>query len=183
MFNCSMCVKSDDPSRPGSCTWLKNTSLAGPCSARHWRTRRSTVRRRCCQSWPGYSLSKTSRSVLAWSLGSPCNSSCKRGQTSTSGSARVRQVWAARQSLGSWPKSLYFLAVFRSMPAFIAACRSEALRLRFRRSSLTCASVTCRPCPIRQLLLRRSCQCNQAQPYAMCSDVYWGRLIVAGGEG
>jgi hypothetical protein len=30
-----MYVKSEEPSRPGACTCVKNTSLAGPARARH----------------------------------------------------------------------------------------------------------------------------------------------------
>jgi hypothetical protein len=33
-FKPLMCVKSEAHSRPGKCTWLKNTSLAGPQVAR-----------------------------------------------------------------------------------------------------------------------------------------------------
>ena len=40
-----MSVKSDRPSRPGSCTWRKITSCSGPNSARQARMRRSSVRR------------------------------------------------------------------------------------------------------------------------------------------
>jgi hypothetical protein len=48
-----MCVKSEAPSRPGSWTWAKYTSLAGPCSAFQARTRRSKVRRTDSAYVPG----------------------------------------------------------------------------------------------------------------------------------
>ncbi len=140
-----MCVKSDEPTRPGSCFWLKNTSLAGPCLARHCRTRRSTVRRDRCQSWPGYSRSSHSTSVLACSFGSRCNCSSRPAHTSSSGSRRVRHVCGLGSVLDP---SRYFRAVLRSMPAFIAAYFSDVLSSNWYRNSLICNAVTLRPAPM-----------------------------------
>jgi hypothetical protein len=160
-FRLSMCVKSDEPSRPGSCLWLKKTSLAGPCSAFHCRTRRSTVRRCRCQSWPGHCCCSHSTSVLACKPGSRCSSSSSRAQTFTSGSGRRRPLGAVLVSLGNWPRSRYLRAVLRSMPAFIAAKRSEPPWFKFNRTSLTCASVTWRPVPIGNSFFPGSCHCSR----------------------
>jgi hypothetical protein len=45
MPSAPMSVKSDNPIRPGGCSWRKITSRLGPLSARHPATRRSKVRR------------------------------------------------------------------------------------------------------------------------------------------
>jgi hypothetical protein len=141
----SKCVKSEAPSRPGSCTCAKKTSLAEPCCAFHWRTRRSSVRRRRSQDCPGCSRCSHSSSVLACSPGSRCSKASSCGHTAASGSGRVRQRRGRRASLGSAAWSRYFRAVLRSMPARIAACVSDAPRKSPFRSSFTWASVARRP--------------------------------------
>jgi hypothetical protein len=85
-------VKSEAAKRPGACSCVKNTSLAGPYWAFHCRTRRSKVRRTDSGYFPAWVRCSHSHSVLACNRGSLCNCSATAGHTSASGSGRVRQV-------------------------------------------------------------------------------------------
>ena len=60
-----MCVKSDAHSRPGTCTWPKYTSRAGPSVARQSLIRRCSVRICPSLNRPGCSRCSHSNSVLA----------------------------------------------------------------------------------------------------------------------
>jgi hypothetical protein len=161
-------VKSDAPSRPGVCTWVKNSSLAEPCCAFHCRTRRSNVRRAVAGHWPGCSRCSHSHSVLACRRGSRCSCSATAGQTFASGSGRVRQVCGRRASSGDWPRSRYLRAVLRSMLARIAARRSDPPWFNCLRSSCTCAVVTLRGIPISNSFRLESCCYRRTHAAGVC---------------
>ena len=135
-------VKSDWHNSPGLCTWGKNTSRGGPCSARHIFTRRCRVLSCPSPNRPGYRRCKSSNSVLASRPGLISRFSSTPAQKSLNGSSRVRQKWSTLTSWGNLPRDRYLRAVFSSMSAFAAA---DAKLIPFPNSSislLTSLSVT-----------------------------------------
>jgi hypothetical protein len=137
-----MCVKSDAASRPGSCTWLKNTSLAGPAVARQRRTFRCKVRNCPSANRPGYRRRNSPKMVLA------CNPACSSSMTHTStqisanGSTRVAQSCGTASSLGNFSCCRYLRAVLSSMSVLTAATVSVLPATNNRRNFRTCLSVT-----------------------------------------
>ena len=96
-------VKSDNPMRPGGCSWRKITSRSGPFTARHARMRRSSVRRvpEPSSGCRRHSSSKTAIGLnpgAAFSIGRTSFS-----QTSANGSARRRSrgvfFWAGKSGI------------------------------------------------------------------------------------
>ena len=87
---CPVALKSDRPRRPGGFLWAKITSCAGPCRARHWRTRRSRVRRTPTGSF-GWRRHSSSKMVTARRDGdSTSNGTTSLSKMSASGSERRR---------------------------------------------------------------------------------------------
>ena len=145
-----MCVKSDAPSRPGSCTWAKNTSLAGPC---------------CGLPLPHPPLQRSAAAVASPGRGIHAAASPEASWPASAGSAAAAPPAAARPSrerIGPRPPGVRRPRLAGQLAQLaILACRLAIhARLHRRlasamlpgascsRSSFTWASVTWRPAPI-----------------------------------
>jgi hypothetical protein len=137
-----MRVKSEAASRPGSCTWAKNTSLGGPDSARQRRTFRCRLRNCLSANWPGWRRCSSAKIVLACKPGWSSSSAHTSSQTPANGSTRVRQSCGRASALGNLPSRRYFRAVFSSMSVLTAAAVSVLLPASNCNSFRTCRSVT-----------------------------------------
>ena len=115
--------KSDNPIRPGGCSWGKNTSWSGPCRARQLRTRRSRVRRTASGTRSAPQLSCSSSKIVTARRPGLASSS---GTTTSShsparGSRRVRQSRGTLRCDGSFGSRSNLRAVRSLMPALAAA--------------------------------------------------------------
>jgi hypothetical protein len=147
-----ICVKSEAPNRPGSWTWAKNTSCAGPAVARQRRTCRCRVRSWPSANRPGYCRCNSTNSVFASNPGLSANCASTCGQTSAKGSGRVRHACGKATSLGRRCKRRYLRAVFSSMSHLKALAASVTPSANLCHNACTCLSVT-----IASLLAIRAC--------------------------
>ncbi len=140
------CVKSIDPMRPGTCSCGKYTSLSGPRSARHSRTRRCNVRICPGSNTPGLFRHSSAKMVFASSLPSlsaTSSGSISKDHTSTNGSGRVRHVRGSFVADGSGPRC-HLRAVLSLIDAAAAAASIVLFSIRFFLSKRTCVSLTIR---------------------------------------
>jgi len=114
-----MSVQSVSRISPGLCCWGNQISFSGPCCDFHARMRRCNVRSCPGAYLPGFLSDTRANSVTASSPGSRSSSRSISAQSSLNGSSRVLQFLSAGSS-GYVPPFRYFLAVFLSIPAFIA---------------------------------------------------------------
>ena len=139
------CVKSIDAMRPGTCSCGKYTSLSGPRSARHSRTRRCKVRSCPDSNTPGLLRQSSAKMVFASSSAILVRHQQRLDLRRPHLHERVRPR-APRRAAPSSPRAAARAATCapssRSSAAAAAAASIVLFSIRFFLSKRTCLSLT-----------------------------------------